>query len=312
MNIYHSLSQLVGHTPLLSIDHYAASKQLNATVLVKLECRNPAGSAKDRVALEMIQEAEASGALTPGGTIIEPTSGNTGIGLAAMGIARGYQVILTMPDSMSAERCALLAAYGAQLVLTPGAEGMSGAVKKAEALAAEIPGSWIAGQFDNPANPRAHYLTTGPEIWQDTDGRVDILVAGVGTGGTISGSAAYLKEQNPALQAVAVEPADSPLLSEGHAGPHGIQGIGANFVPKNLNRAIIDRIFSVTTEAAYEAARSLAATEGLLCGISSGAALHAATEIARQPENAGKTIVAVLPDNGERYLSTPLFLGKES
>lgn len=312
MNIYHSLSQLVGHTPLLSIDHYAASKQLNATVLVKLECRNPAGSAKDRVALEMIQEAEASGALTPGGTIIEPTSGNTGIGLAAMGIARGYQVILTMPDSMSAERCALLAAYGAQLVLTPGAEGMSGAVKKAEALAAEIPGSWIAGQFDNPANPRAHYLTTGPEIWQDTDGRVDILVAGVGTGGTISGSAAYLKEQNPALQAVAVEPANSPLLSEGHAGPHGIQGIGANFVPKNLNRAIIDRIFSVTTEAAYEAARSLAATEGLLCGISSGAALHAATEIARQPENAGKTIVAVLPDNGERYLSTPLFLGKES
>ena len=312
MNIYHSLSQLVGHTPLLSIDHYAASKQLNATVLVKLECRNPAGSAKDRVALEMIQEAEASGALTPGGTIIEPTSGNTGIGLAAMGIARGYQVILTMPDSMSAERCALLAAYGAQLVLTPGAEGMSGAVKKAEALAAEIPGSWIAGQFDNPANPRAHYLTTGPEIWQDTDGRVDILVAGVGTGGTISGSAAYLKEQNPALQAVAVEPADSPLLSEGHTGPHGIQGIGANFVPKNLNRAIIDRIFSVTTEAAYEAARSLAATEGLLCGISSGAALHAATEIARHPENAGKTIVAVLPDTGERYLSTPLFLGKES
>ena len=307
MNIYHSLSQLVGHTPLLSIDHYAASKQLNATVLVKLECHNPAGSAKDRVALEMIQEAEASCALTPGGTIIEPTSGNTGIGLAAMGIARGYQVILTMPDSMSAERRALLAAYGAQLVLTPGAEGMSGAVKKAEALAAEIPGSWIARQFDNPANPRAHYLTTGPEIWQDTDGRVDILVAGVGTGGTISGSAAYLKEQNPALQAVAVEPADSPLLSEGHAGPHGIQGIGANFVPKNLDRTIIDRIFPVTTEAAYEAARLLAATEGILCGISSGAALHAATELARQPENAGKTIVAVLPDNGERYLSTPLF-----
>ncbi len=307
MNIYHSLSQLVGHTPLLAIDHYAASQQLRATVLVKLESCNPAGSAKDRVALQMIQEAEASGALTPGGTIIEPTSGNTGIGLAAMGIARGYEVILTMPDSMSAERRALLAAYGAKLVLTPGAEGMSGAVKKAEALSREIPGSWIAGQFDNPANPRAHYLTTGPEIWQDTDGHVDIFVAGVGTGGTLSGSAAYLKEQNPALQAVAVEPASSPLLSEGHAGPHGLQGIGANFVPKNLNRAIIDRIFPVTNEEAYQAARTLAATEGVLCGISSGAALHAATELARQPENAGKTIVVVLPDTGERYLSTPLF-----
>ncbi len=307
MNIYHSLSQLVGHTPLLAIDHYAASQQLRATVLVKLESCNPAGSAKDRVALQMIQEAEASGALIPGGTIIEPTSGNTGIGLAAMGIARGYEVILTMPDSMSAERRALLAAYGAKLVLTPGAEGMSGAVKKAEALSREIPGSWIAGQFDNPANPRAHYLTTGPEIWQDTDGHVDIFVAGVGTGGTLSGSAAYLKEQNPALQAVAVEPASSPLLSEGHAGPHGLQGIGANFVPKNLNRAIIDRIFPVTNEEAYQAARTLAATEGVLCGISSGAALHAATELARQPENAGKTIVVVLPDTGERYLSTPLF-----
>ncbi len=307
MHIYHSLTQLVGHTPLLSIDRYCAAQQLRSTVLVKLECCNPAGSAKDRVAWQMIQEAEASGALIPGGTIIEPTSGNTGIGLAAMGIARGYHVILTMPDSMSTERRALLMAYGAQLVLTPGAEGMSGAVKKAEALAREIPNSWMAGQFDNPANPRTHYLTTGPEIWQDTDGHVDLFVAGVGTGGTLSGSAAYLKEQNPALQAIAVEPASSPLLSEGHAGPHGLQGIGANFVPKNLNRAIIDRIFPVTNDEAYQTARTLAATEGVLCGISSGAALHAATELARQPENTGKTIVVVLPDTGERYLSTPLF-----
>ena len=312
MRIYHSLSELVGHTPLLRAEHYCAELHLCAAVLLKLECFNPAGSAKDRVALQMIQEAEASGALTPGGTIIEPTSGNTGIGLAAMGIARGYQVILTMPDSMSAERRALLAAYGARLVLTPGSEGMSGAVEKARQLSQETPGSWIAGQFDNPANPRAHYLTTGPEIWQDADGHVDILVAGVGTGGTLSGTASYLKEQNPSLQAVAVEPAASPLLSGGHAGPHGLQGIGANFIPKNLDRTIIDKVFPVTDEEAYAAARTLIRTEGILCGISSGAALHAASVLADQPENKGKVIVAVLPDTGERYLSTPLFQTKEN
>ena len=307
MRIYHSLSELVGHTPLLSADSYRAAVNLHAALLLKLECCNPAGSAKDRVALQMITDAERSGELRRGGTIIEPTSGNTGIGLAAMGIARGYRVILTMPDSMSAERRLLLAAYGAELVLTPGSKGMSGAVEKAQQLHRETPGSWIAGQFDNPANPRAHYLTTGPEIWQDTDGHVDILVAGVGTGGTLSGTAAYLKEQNPRLRAVAVEPASSPLLSEGRSGPHGLQGIGANFVPENLNRSMVDEIFPVTDEDAYAAARTLVRTEGVLCGISSGAALHAATVLAKKPENEGKTIVAVLPDTGERYLSTPLF-----
>ena len=307
MNIYHSLSELVGGTPLLEVSGFARARALPATVLAKLECRNPAGSAKDRVALQMIREAEEAGLLSPGGTIIEPTSGNTGIGLAAMGIARGYRVILTMPDSMSAERRALLAAYGAQLVLTPGAQGMSGAIAKAEELAAQLPGSWIAGQFENGANPRAHYLTTGPEIWRDTDGRVDIFVAGAGTGGTLSGTGRYLKEQNPAVRIVAVEPASSPLLTEGRAGPHGLQGIGANFVPSNLDLGLIDEILPVTEADAYAAGRLLARTEGLLCGITSGAALHAAAELAQRPENRGKVIVALLPDTGDRYLSTPLF-----
>ena len=307
MHIYHSLSELVGGTPLLEVSGFARARALPATVLAKLECRNPAGSAKDRVALQMIREAEASGLLSPGGTIIEPTSGNTGIGLAAMGIARGYRVILTMPDSMSAERRALLSAYGAQLVLTPGAQGMSGAIAKAEELAVQLPGSWIAGQFENGANPRAHYLTTGPEIWHDTEGRVDIFVAGAGTGGTLSGTGRYLKEQKPTVRIVAVEPASSPLLTEGRAGPHGLQGIGANFVPANLDLSLIDEIIPVTEADAYAAGRLLARTEGLLCGITSGAALHAASELARRPENRGKVIVALLPDTGDRYLSTPLF-----
>ena len=307
MNVYRTIDQLVGRTPLLEVSRYAAHNRLNATILAKLEYLNPAGSAKDRVALQMIRCAEEQGLLTPGATIIEPTSGNTGIGLAAMGIARGYRVILTMPDSMSAERRALLAAYGAQLVLTDGALGMSGAIAKAQELSRSIPGSWIAGQFDNPANPQAHYLTTGPEIWADTDGRVDIFVAGAGTGGTISGTGRYLKEQNPDMKIVAVEPASSPLLSEGHAGPHGLQGIGANFVPDNLDLSLVDEIIPVTEEDAYAAGRALARCEGVLCGITSGAALHAASVLARRPENHGKVIVALLPDTGDRYLSTPLF-----
>ena len=307
MNIYRSASQLVGHTPLLNPVRYSQTLQLPATVLVKLEYFNPAGSVKDRVALEMIQTAEKEGKLLPGGTIVEPTSGNTGIGLAAMGIARGYQVILTMPESMSMERRQLLAAYGAQLVLTPAKEGMNGAVKKAEELAAQIPNSFLAGQFNNPANPTAHYRTTGPEIWHDTDGQVDIFVAGVGTGGTVSGVGRYLKEKNPNARIVAVEPAASPLLSGGKAGGHGIQGIGANFVPENFDRAVVDEVLPVWEKDAYAAARLLASTEGVLVGMSSGAALHAAGELARRPENAGKTIVALLPDTGDRYLSTPLF-----
>ena len=307
MNIYRSLDQMVGGTPLLEVSRFAEAAGLNATVLAKLECRNPAGSAKDRVALQMIRDAEAQGLLAPGGTIIEPTSGNTGIGLAAMGIARGYRVILTMPDSMSAERRALLAAYGADLVLTPGAQGMSGAIEKAEELSRSLPGSWVAGQFDNPSNPKAHYLTTGPEIWRDTDGHVDIFVAGAGTGGTLSGTGRYLKEQDPNVRIVAVEPASSPLLTEGRCGPHGLQGIGANFVPKNLDRSLIDEIIPVTEEDAYAAGRCLARSEGLLCGITAGAALHAASVLARRSENAGKVIVALLPDTGDRYLSTPLF-----
>ena len=307
MNIHHSLAELVGHTPLLQLHGFSRLRCMDAALLAKLECCNPAGSAKDRVALQMIREAEDAGHLAPGGTIIEPTSGNTGIGLAAMGIARGYRVILTMPDSMSAERCALLRAYGAELVLTPGAQGMTGAIAKAEELSRSLPGSWIAGQFDNPANPRAHYCTTGPEIWADTEGHVDIFVAGAGTGGTLSGTGRYLKEQNPNVKIVAVEPAASPLLTEGHAGPHGLQGIGANFVPANLDLSVVDEIIPVTEEDAYAAARQLAATEGLLAGITSGAALHAAALLAERSENRGKVIVALLPDTGERYLSTPLF-----
>ena len=306
MAIYHSVSQLVGNTPLLSVDNYGRRRQLDAAILVKLERFNPAGSAKNRVALEMLDQAEATGALQPGGTVIEPTSGNTGIGLAAMAVARGYHVILTMPASMSAERRALLKAYGAELVLV--AEGgMAGAVAKAEELAASIPNSFIPGQFDNPANPAAHYKTTGPEIWRDTEGHVDIFVAGVGTGGTISGTGRYLKEQNPNVRIVAVEPAASPLLSQGHAGPHGLQGIGANFVPGNYDASLVDEIVTVTDEDAYHTGRLLARTEGIMAGITSGAALWAADELARRPENKGKTIVALLPDDGSRYLSTPLW-----
>ena len=306
MGIYHSVEQLVGNTPLLSVDHYVRARRLEAVILAKLERCNPAGSAKDRVALEMLRQAEASGVLQPGGTVIEPTSGNTGIGLAAMAIARGYRVILTMPATMSAERRALLKAYGAELVLV--AEGgMAGAVAKAEELAREIPGSFIPGQFDNPANPAAHYKTTGPEIWRDTEGHVDIFVAGVGTGGTISGTGRYLKEQNPHVRIVAVEPASSPLLSQGHAGPHGLQGIGANFVPGNYDAKVVDEILTVTDEDAYRTGRLLARTEGIMAGITSGAALWAADELARRPENRGKTIVALLPDDGGRYLSTPLW-----
>ena len=306
MGIYHSAAQLVGHTPLLAVDNYVRTRGLPAVILAKLESFNPAGSAKDRVALEMLRQAEASGVLQPGGTVIEPTSGNTGIGLAAMAISKGYRVILTMPASMSAERRALLKAYGAELVLVEEG-GMAGAVSKAEELAAAIPGSFIPGQFDNPANPAAHYKTTGPEIWQDTEGHVDIFVAGVGTGGTISGTGRYLKEQNPNVRVVAVEPAFSPLLSQGHAGPHGLQGIGANFVPKNYDASVVDEILTVTDEEAYRTGRLLARTEGIMAGITSGAALWAADVLARRPENAGKTIVALLPDDGSRYLSTPLW-----
>ena len=306
MGIYHSVEQLVGNTPLLSVAHYEKARGLQATLLVKLERCNPAGSVKDRVALEMLRQAEQSGALKPGGTVIEPTSGNTGIGLAAMAAARGYRVILTMPASMSTERRAILKAYGAELVLV-NEGGMAGAVAKAEELAREIPGSFLAGQFDNPANPAAHYKTTGPEIWRDTDGHVDIFVAGVGTGGTVSGVGRYLKEQNPAIRVVAVEPAASPLLSQGHAGPHGLQGIGANFVPQNYDAAVVDEILTVAEEDAYRTARLLARTEGVMVGITSGAALWVADVLARRSENHGKTIVALLPDDGGRYLSTALW-----
>ncbi len=306
MKVYRSISEMIGHTPLLEVVNYERDNGLNATILAKLECFNPAGSAKDRAARAMLDEAEKRGALQPGGTVIEPTSGNTGIGLAAVGLARGYRVILTMPDSMSAERRNLLKAYGAQLVLTPGAQGMAGAVAKAEELARDLPGSIIAGQFDNPANPGAHYATTGPEIWQDTDGKVDIFVAGVGTGGTISGVGKYLKEQNPAVRIVAVEPAASPLLSSGKAGPHKLQGIGANFVPGNFDRCVVDEILPVEAADAFAAGRAMT-KEGMLVGITSGAALHAARVLAQRPENAGKTIVAFMPDTGERYLSTELF-----
>ena len=307
MPIYHSVTELIGRTPLLELCNYEKHHGLGATVLAKLECGNPAGSAKDRVAANMIARAEAEGRLAPGGTILEPTSGNTGIGLAAVAAAKGYHVILTMPDTMSVERRALIAAYGAEIVLTPGTAGMAGAVAKAEELHRNIPGSIIAGQFENPANPEAHERTTGPEIWADTGGKVDIFVAGAGTGGTVSGVGRYLKAQNPNVKIVAFEPASSPLLTEGHAGPHGLQGIGANFVPENLDRSVLDEILTVTDEDAYAAGRELARTEGILVGITSGAAVWAAAQLARRSENAGKTIVALLPDSGERYLSTPMF-----
>ena len=305
--IYTSMEQLIGNTPLLELTHIEQDLGLKAKVLAKLEYLNPAGSVKDRVGLAMILDAEEQGRLKPGGTIIEPTSGNTGIGLAAVAAARGYRAIIVMPDSMSMERRLLMTAYGAELVLTEGIKGMSGAIEKAEELAREIPGSIIAGQFENPANPAAHRTTTGPEIWRDTDGQVDVFVAGVGTGGTITGVGEYLKEQKPELKVVAVEPADSPLLSGGKAGPHGIQGIGANFVPAVLNTGVYDEIVPVTTQQAYEAGRLAGRREGVLVGISSGAALWAALELAKQPDYEGKTIVVLLPDTGDRYLSTAMF-----
>jgi cysteine synthase A len=307
MRIYRSVTQLTGGTPLLELRNYQSSHRLGATLLAKLESMNPAGSAKDRVAREMVEDAEARGLLKPGSVIIEPTSGNTGIGLASVAASRGYRVILTMPDTMSQERRSLLAAYGAQLVLTPGAKGMAGAIEKAQELAREIPGSFIPGQFENPANPQAHRKTTGPEIWEDTDGTVDIFVAGIGTGGTITGVGEFLKSKNPSVRIVGVEPASSPLLTKGTAGPHGLQGIGANFVPEILNLDVVDEIIPVTDEDAYTAGREVARKEGILVGITSGAAVWAAAQLAQRPENQGKVIVALLPDTGDRYLSTPMF-----
>jgi len=307
-NIKKSASELVGHTPLMEVTHYEEKNGIaDATILVKLEYFNPAGSVKDRIALHMIEVAEKEGKLKPGGTIIEPTSGNTGIGLASVAAAKGYRAVLTLPETMSVERRKLLQAYGAELVLTDGAQGMKGAIAKAEELQAQTPGAIILGQFDNPANPEIHKLTTGPEIWDDTDGKVDIFVAGVGTGGTITGVGSYLKEKNPAVQVVAVEPESSPVLSGGQPGAHKIQGIGAGFVPQTLDTGIYDEIIKVSNEDAFAAGRAIATQEGVLVGISSGAALHAAAELARRPENKGKVIVALLPDSGDRYLSTPLF-----
>ncbi len=305
--IYSSAQLLVGKTPLLHLQRIEKEYALSARLLAKLELFNPGGSVKDRVALAMIQDAEDRGLLKPGGIIIEPTSGNTGIGLAAMAACRGYQAIIVMPDNMSLERQLLMKAYGAQVVLTEGSLGMTGAIQKARELAREYPGSFIPDQFCNPANAAAHFATTGPEIWEDADGSVDIFVAGVGTGGTVTGTGSYLKAQNPNVQVVAVEPANSPLLSGGEAGPHGLQGIGANFIPEVLDRSVIDTVIPVTEEEAYAAARLLGKREGVLVGISSGAALHAALSLAKLPENAGKTIVVLLPDTGDRYLSTELF-----
>ncbi len=305
--IYQSITDLIGRTPLLQLGNYGKKHSLKATLIGKLEYFNPAGSVKDRIAKAMIDDAEAKGLLTPESVIIEPTSGNTGIALAAVAAARGYRVILTMPETMSIERRNLLKAYGAELVLTEGAKGMSGAIAKAQELAREIPNAFIPGQFDNPANPEMHRKTTGPEIWEDTDGTVDLLVAGVGTGGTLTGAGEFLKAKKPSIKVVAVEPDASPVLSGGNPGPHKIQGIGAGFVPRVLNTAIYDEIVRVKNDDAFTASRELAKTEGLLVGISSGAALWAATEVAKRPENAGKVIVVILPDTGERYLSTPLF-----
>lgn len=307
MPIYNSITELVGRTPLLRLTHLEQSEGAKAQIIAKLEGANPAGSAKDRIAKSMVEAAEAAGQLRPGSIIIEPTSGNTGIGLAAIAAARGYQLILTMPETMSVERRNLLKAYGAQIVLTDGAAGMSGAIAKANELAAQTPDSFVPGQFENPANPAAHYATTGPEIWQDTDGAIDILVAGVGTGGTLSGAGRYLKEKNPAVRVVAVEPKASPVLSGGQAGPHKIQGIGAGFVPATLDTGIYDEIIPVENDDAFATGRAIARSEGVLVGISSGAAAWAAVQLAKRPENEGKRIVVVLTDTGERYLSTPMF-----
>ena len=308
MKIYNSVAELVGNTPLLELKRFSELIGVKTNILAKLEFFNPAGSVKERVAKNIIDDAEKKGRLKPGSTIIEPTSGNTGIGLAAIAVSKGYRVIIVMPDSMSEERRNLIKAYGAELVLTDGKLGMTGAINRAEELLKEIPDSIIAGQFENPANPEAHFDSTGPEIWNDTDGEIDIFVAGVGTGGTISGTGKYLKSKNPDIKVIAVEPSDSPLLSKGISGPHGLQGIGANFVPKTLDTDIYDEVITVSTEEAFEAAKNLAKSEGVLVGISSGAALFAATEIALRPENENKRIVVLLADTGDRYLSTPLFL----
>ena len=305
--IYKNIEELIGKTPLLELTHLEEIHNLDARVLAKVEFLNPGGSAKDRVAKKMVEDAEAKGILKAGATIIEPTSGNTGIGLAVMAAARGYRAIIVMPDSMSMERRLLMSAFGAELVLTEGAKGMAGAIAKAEELAKEIPGAFIPGQFDNPANPQAHYESTGPEIYEDTDGKVDIFVAGIGTGGTITGVGRYLREKSPDVQIIGVEPASSPLLTEGRAGSHGLQGIGANFVPSILDTKLYNEIIPVKEEEAYAAGRAVAQKEGLLVGISSGAAIHAALEVAKRPENKGKNIVVLLPDTGDRYLSTPMF-----
>ena len=311
MKIAHSLMDLIGNTPLLRLERYESANHLSAALLAKLECFNPLSSAKDRAAKYMIEDAEARGLLKPGTVIVEPTSGNTGVGLSYIAAIKGYQVILTMPETMSLERRNLLSALGARLELTPGAQGMKGAIARAEELLRTLPSAWMPGQFDNPANATAHYETTGPEIWRDTDGKVDVLVAGVGSGGTVTGAGRYLKEQNPSIEVIAVEPAESPVLSGGQAGPHKIQGIGAGFVPAVLDRSVVDRVIPVPGEDAFAASRALAHAEGLLVGISSGAALSAAASLAREEAYQGKNIVVVLPDTGERYLSTGLFQKSE-
>lgn len=307
MTVYIAISDLIGNTPLVELTHIEEKEGLDSRVVAKVEFFNPAGSVKDRIAKKMIEDAEKAGKIKPGATLIEPTSGNTGIGIASVAAAKGYKAIMTMPETMSVERRNLLKAYGAKVVLTDGKTGMKGAIAKAKELAATIPNSFIPSQFENPSNPQAHYESTGPEIWKDTEGKVDIFVAGVGTGGTVSGTGKYLKDQNPNVKVIAVEPATSPVLSQGYAGPHGIQGIGAGFVPNTLDTSVYDEVFTVTNEQAYETGRLIAHNEGMLVGISSGAATYAAIQIAKRPENKGKTIVVLLPDTGERYLSTPMF-----